>query len=123
MNHLIKIYNLKFSGNAYFKPFHLDPYTFKSIVEPSGIRIYNPGKDWREMQITATASVKGKKRNPIIFKNAKLIDRVSGKEYDLPLIEDLLLVMSLCLGRNVVPEYRSNTDEWPTTAKNHLREL
>ena len=62
-------------------------------------------------------------RPPIIYYGAKLINRLGGTTTDRTFLDDILLLMSLCLARNIVPEYMLPSNEWPVIARNHLDQI
>ena len=117
------IYNLSFPPHSHFKVFTIDCYTFASNVDPSSFSTYDPKRDWREIRPTATVSIKGKEKRSIIYSGGKLINRLRGTAIDRPLLDDVLLLMSLCLARNIVPEYMLSSNEWPVIARNHLDQI
>ncbi len=119
----MNIYNLCFPPRNYFKAFTIDRYTFTSNADPSSSSTYNSKRDWREIRPTATMSIKGKETPSIIYSSGKLINRLRGTTTDRTFLDDVLLLMSLCLARNIVPEYMLSSNEWPVIARNHLDQI
>lgn len=119
----MKIYNLYFPPRNYFKTFTIDRYTFTSNAAPSLSSTYNPIQDWRQIRPTATLTVNGQEILSIIYSGGKLIDRLEGTETDRTFLDDVLLMMSLCLGRNIFPEFIVSSNEWPVIARNHLDQI
>jgi len=119
----INIFNLYFPPRDFFNPFTIERYTFTSTSKPSFISTYNSQKDWRDVRLTATVSIRDKQKPSIIYSGGKLINRLKQTETELTFLDDLSLLMSLCLARNVVPEYMSSTNEWPVIARNHLEQV
>ncbi len=119
----INIFNIYFPPRDFFNPFTIERYTFTSTSKPSSISMYDPRSDWRDVRLTATVSITDEQEPPIIYRGAKLIDRLKQTETELTFLDDLSLLMSLCLARNVVPGYMSSTNEWPVIARNHLEQV
>lgn len=119
----INIFNLCFPPREYFDPFTIDRYTFTSTSKPSFSSTYNPRSDWRDVRLTAAVSITDEQEPSIIYNGGKLINRLQQTETELTFLDDVLLLMSLCLARNVCPEYLSSTNEWPVIARNHLEQV
>lgn len=117
------IYNLSFPPRDYFKTFTIDRYTFTSNANPSLSSTYSPKKDWREIRPTAKVSIQEEEELSIIYQGGKRVNRLRGTETKRHFLDDILLLMSLCLGRNMVPEYMLNSNEWPVVARNHLERV
>ena len=119
----INIFNLYFPPRDFFNPFTIDRYSFTSTSHPSFSSTYNSQRDWRDVRLTATVSIRDKQKPSIIYRGGKLINCLKQTETKRTFLDDLLLLMSLCLARNVVPEYMSSSNEWPVIARNHLEQV
>lgn len=107
MSKLLLLYNLDFLYADDFQPFSIAGYTFypiperqprREIVNTStgdGVLKYN-----RRMHLNARVSIPPKQKDSIFRRGGKY-----SRNRKIKFLEDLLMVVSICIGRNVVPKY------------------
>jgi hypothetical protein len=119
MSKSLGLYNLNFLQAKDFQPFTIDDYVFspipnkqpqiKSVNTSVEILTYN-----RNMHLNAHVCISAKQRDSVFRQGGKY----SGNR-KIKFIEDLLMVISICIGRNVVPVFYKTRLEFPLCSAKH----
>ena len=101
MSKILKLYNLNFLFDNEFKPFDVHGYCFYPIPEkqPKKQNIYSANhfiRSNRKMIVNSFVTLPKKQKNSIFYKNIYFNKR------KIKFIDDLLIIISICIGRNVV---------------------
>lgn len=119
MSRLLRLYNLNFLFAEDFQPFTVDGYTFYPIPERQPQRRVRTTSYYmlrynRRMHLNARVSIPAKQKDSIF--------RMGGR-YSMhrrfKFLEDLLMFVSVCIGRNVVPKFCEKRIEFPLCSKKH----
>jgi len=121
MSKLLLLYNLDFLYAENFQPFTIAGYTFYPIPKRQPQReevIASTSNDVlkynRRMHLNARVSIPARQKDSIFRRGGKYsIHR------RIKFLEDLLMVISICIGRNVVPKYYEKRREFPLCSKKH----
>lgn len=119
MSRLLRLYNLNFRYAEDFQPFTVDGYTFYPIPErqPQRRVITTPDEELRynrRMHLNARVSIPAKQRDSIFRKGGRY-----SRHRRIKFLEDLLMVVSICIGRNVVPKFCEKRPEFPLCSAIH----
>jgi hypothetical protein len=119
MSKVLKLYNLNFFDVADFQPFDVDGYTFSPISknQPQKRNFY-PSEYFfklnRRMSLNAYVTIPARQKDSIFRKGGKY-----SRKRKIKFIEDLLVLISICIGRNVVPKFHKNRLEFPLAPGKH----
>lgn len=119
MSKLLRLYNLNFLYVEDFQPFTIDGYTFYPIPERQPQRRVPSTSDDilrynRRMHLNARVSIPARQRDSIFRKGGKY-----SRNRRIKFLEDLLMVVSICIGRNVVPRFYEKRLEFPLCSAKH----
>lgn len=119
MSRLLRLYNLNFLYAEDFQPFTIDGYTFYPIPERQPRRRatytsedllrYN-----RRMHLNARVSIPPRQKDSIFRRGGKY-----SRNRRIKLLEDVLMIISICIGRNVVPKFYEKRLEFPLCSAKH----
>lgn len=113
------LYNLNFLHAEDFQPFTVDGYTFYPIPERQPQRkLISTAEDIqrsnRRMYLNARVSMPARQRDSVFRRGGTY-----SRNRRIKFLEDLLLVVSICIGRNVVPKFYEKRREFPLCSKKH----
>jgi hypothetical protein len=113
------LYNFNFFSAEDFQPFTVDGYTFSPTPErqPQNGIIFSPEDELkfnRRMSLNAKVSIPARQRNSVFRKGG-----VYTGNRKIKFLEDLLNVISICIGRNVVPKFHKKRHEFPLCSAKH----
>lgn len=113
------LYNLNFLWADDFQSFTVDGYTFHPISEKQPVRglTYNSNnalKYNRDMHLNARVSLPPRQKDSIFHKGGRYTENRKIK-----FLEDLLVVISVCIGRNVVPKFYEKRRDFPLCSVKH----
>jgi len=96
MKRKFKLYNLNFGDVTDFDPFSIDGYTFFPIKEkqPQQTVTFNDIKYYRKMTLNARVTIPTRQKASILFKE---FNNFSNRK--IKYLEDLLMLISICIGR------------------------
>jgi hypothetical protein len=119
MSRLLRLYNLNFFHAEDFQPFTVDGYTFYPIPERQPQRrVTNTSDDIlrynRRMHLNARVSIPARQRDSVFRRGGKY-----SRNRRIKFLEDLLMVVSICIGRNVVPKFYERRLEFPLCSAKH----
>lgn len=119
MSKLLRLYNLNFRYAEDFQPFTVDGYTFYPIPERQPQRRVRTTPDEelrynRGMHLNARVSIPAKQRDSIFRKGGRY-----SRHRRIKFLEDLLMVVSICIGQNVVPKFYEKRLEFPLCSRKH----
>jgi len=119
MSRLLRLYNLNFLHAEDFQPFTVDGYTFYPIPERQPQRrVTNTSDDIlkynRRMHLNARVSIPARQRDSVFRRGGKY-----SRNRRIKFLEDLLMVVSICIGRNVVPKFYERRLEFPLCSAKH----
>lgn len=119
MSRIFNLYNFNFLFAEDFQPFTVDGYTFSPIPErqPQNGIIFTPEnvlKLNRRMTLNAKVSIPARQRNSVFRKGG-----IYSRNRKIKFLEDLLNVISICIGRNVVPKSHEQRHEFPLCSAKH----
>ncbi len=113
------LYNLNFLWADDFQSFTVDGYTFHPISEKQPVRnsTYNSNnavKYNRNMHLNARVSLPPRQKDSIFHKGGRYTENRKIK-----FLEDILVVISVCIGRNVVPKFYKTRRDFPLCSAKH----
>jgi hypothetical protein len=119
MSRLLRLYNLNFLHAQDFQPFTVDGYTFYPIPERQPqTRAINTSDDIlrynRGMYLNAHVSIPARQRDSVFRRGGRY-----SRNRRIKFLEDLLMVISICIGRNVVPKFYEKRLEFPLCSAKH----
>jgi len=119
MSKIFKLYNLNFLFDSGFEPFTVDGYAFYPIIKnmsptnkielPDDALRFN-----RKMHLNACVSIPARQKDSIFRKAGKY-----SKHRKIKFLDDLLTIISICIGRNVVPRFYCKFNDFPTFSAKH----
>jgi len=120
-----KIYNLNFLKAEDFKPFNCMQYEFMPIPEkqpmPSSIhhsRDFN--SNYRKHSVNAKVKILGRQKNSLLYRSGIINN---GTRRYRKFIDDVLLVISILLGRNVILFTYRDSKTFPLAAGKHCKKV
>jgi hypothetical protein len=121
MSKSLNLYNLNFLHSEDFQPFDIGYYTFFPIPKKQPQRkLENTSEDIlkynRSMHLNARVCIPANQGNSIFHRGGKYL-----RNRKIKFLEDLLMVISICIGRNVVPAYYKPRLEFPLCSKKHCQ--
>jgi hypothetical protein len=119
MSRQFRLYNLNFLKAEDFQPFTVDGYTFYPVPErqPRKQVVYTPEHALRfnrRVHLNARVSIPARQKDSILRKGGKDLNNRKIK-----FLEDLLVIISICIGRNVVPKFCEKRLEFPLCSAKH----
>ena len=120
MSRVLRLYNLNFLCAEDFQPFTVDGYTFYPIPERQTQRgVTTPSDDVvlkynRSMHLNARVSIPARQKDSIFRRGGRY-----SRHRRIKFLEDLLMVISICIGRNVVPRFCEKRREFPLCSAKH----
>ena len=113
------LYNLNFHFEEDFTPFDIHGYTFSPIPgkQPKKRMIYSSDyflKSNRNMKLNAKVSIPSKQNNSIFRK-----DGIYPNNRKIKLLDDILVIISILIGRNVIPKFYDKFLEFPLCSGKH----
>ena len=119
MGKRLKIYNLSFFEADYFQSFSIEGYTFSPIKEKQPkrscvFRSEDALKLNRKMVVNAYVTIPSRQMDSVFRKDVKY-----SRFRKIKFLEDLLVIISICLGKNVVPKFHENRNEFPLIPAKH----
>jgi len=120
--------NLTFVSDKYFKPFSIDSYTFTSKYsfnseDDFGCKIITSTvEEHRRHKLNAFVTFKGKQKDSLIWKGGRVgLNEVKSRKRKL--IEDILLISSLLVGKNVFLHSRKRYPQCQLVSSPHLNNI
>ena len=106
-----------------FQSFTIDGYTFHPIPEKQPVRKLTYDSNYflkynRDMQVNARVSLPHRQKNSIFNEGSEHAERRKIK-----FLEDLLVIISICIGRNVVPKFYEKRREFPLCSSKHCETI
>lgn len=119
MSRHFNLYNFNFLSAGDFQPFTVEGYTLFPIPErqPQNGILFTPEnvlKHNRSMTLNAQVSIPERQRNSVFRKGGLYL-----RNRKIKFLEDLLNVISICIGRNVVPKSHEKRREFPLCSTKH----
>lgn len=119
MGKKLNLYNLNFLDVKHFKNFNIDGYSFYPIStkQPARKQIYSSGdflKSNRKMHLNSYVIIPNKQESSIFYKGGKYSYHRERK-----FLDDLLNVISILVGRNVVTKFWEKYNDFPLCSSKH----
>lgn len=118
MSKIFKLYNLNFLFANGFEPFTVDGYAFYPIKNMSQTNKIESSDDVlrfnRKMHFNAYVSIPARQKDSIFRRTGKY-----SKHRKIKFLDDLLTIISIFIGRNVVPRFYYKFSEFPTFSAKH----
>jgi hypothetical protein len=113
------LYNLNFHFEEDFAPFEIHGYAFSPISgkQPKKRMIYSSDyflKSNRNMKLNAKVSIPSRQKNSIFRKGG-----VYQNNRKIKLLDDILVIISILIGRNVTPKFYEKLLEFPLCSGKH----
>lgn len=125
----LKICNLDFEVGKNPEKFEIDGYKFFPINEAIKEKVTYTNRDFtkyhRKHKVTCKVIVPKKQNDSIIFKGGRITQKFSESQTGRKrkFIEDILLIISLLIGRNVVLYSRKNFGQFPVIPFKNLKQI
>ncbi len=119
MTTFFNLYNLNFLFEDEFTPFEIDGYTFSPIPgkQPKKKTIYSSDyflKSYRGMKLNAKVSIPSRQKNSIFRKGG-----IYPKNRKIKFLDDLLVIISILIGQNVIAKFYEKFLEFPLASGKH----
>lgn len=118
MSKILKLYNLNFLFDEAFNPFDIYGYYFQPILKKKPKKQNNPPRNFikanRKMVVNAFVTLPKKQKNSILYKDGR-----HPNNRKIKLLDDLLIIISICIGRNVVKQSYKNYRNFPSFSGKH----
>lgn len=119
MSKKIYLYNLRFLNVNDFNNFSINGYSFHAIPDKQPKRINPVPSDYflklnRGICLNSFVLIQKRQEGSIIFK-----DRKYSRHRKRKFLDDILLVISLLIGKNVVPRFYRKFNSFPLCSANH----
>lgn len=127
MGNIFLLYNLNFDFADDFEDFSVDGYSFYPIPHkqpkkrartPSYVFKSSTPHEVRNMNLNARVMIPRKQKDSV-FRKRGTYSRYRRVKF----LDDLLVIISICIGRNVVPKFYEEFDNFPVCASKHCERV